>query len=168
MHLVRNWRDVIGKSAHSMCRCGDSNDIITMGKNRQKWHALTKTILHRCFLVLKQKRRRSTALSVACERAWKAMRSSTPSWDCSRGFINRDLPPRAIGGQNYSSYSGSMWERPTRRTLFLVIYFTLFILDMFRTSNCSSSGGVLYKHFTVFHRAPKEESGRCTIHFKCS
>ena len=28
-----------------------------------------------------------------------------------------------------------------------------FILDMLRTSNCSSSGGALHKQFTVFHHA---------------
>ena len=29
---------------------------------------------------------------------------------------------------------------------------------MFRTGNCSSSGGVQYKQLTVFHRASYEES----------
>jgi len=36
--------------------------------------------------------------------------------------------------------------------------FQLIILDIFRTNNCSSSVGVLYKHLTVFHRASYEES----------
>jgi len=31
---------------------------------------------------------------------------------------------------------------------------------MFQTSNCTSSGGVLYKQLTVFHRASYEESSR--------
>jgi hypothetical protein len=35
---------------------------------------------------------------------------------------------------------------------FLIIYFTKIILDMFRTNNSSSSGG-LYKQLTVFHHA---------------
>ena len=38
-------------------------------------------------------------------------------------------------------------------TLFFIRQFTSIILDMFRTSNCSSSGGVLCKQLTVFHRA---------------
>ena len=45
------------------------------------------------------------------------------------------------------------WERPTRWKLFWIVYFTSIILDMFRTSNCSSSTGVLYKQLTVFHHA---------------
>ena len=36
--------------------------------------------------------------------------------------------------------------------LFLIIYFTSIILDMFRTSNCSSSGG-LYEQLTIFYHA---------------
>ena len=104
--------------------CGIPMTLFLRGRTEKTWHVFRKTILHRCFLVLKQKRRRSTELSVACERAWKAMRSLTPSLDCSGGFINRDLPPRAIGHQNYTSYSGSAWERPARCTLFLIIYFT--------------------------------------------
>jgi hypothetical protein len=52
------------------------------------------------------------------------------------------------------------WESPTRCTLFLIFYFTEIILDMFRTSNSSSSGGVLYKQITVFHQASYEESSR--------
>jgi hypothetical protein len=31
---------------------------------------------------------------------------------------------------------------------------------MFRTINCTSSGGILYRQFTVFHHASKEESSR--------
>jgi hypothetical protein len=45
------------------------------------------------------------------------------------------------------------WERPTRCTFFLILSFTQFIFDMFRTSNCSLSGGVLHKRLTVFHCA---------------
>jgi hypothetical protein len=36
---------------------------------------------------------------------------------------------------------------------FLIIFFTPIILDMFRTSDCSSSGVFLYKQLTVLHRA---------------
>ena len=32
---------------------------------------------------------------------------------------------------------------------YLIIYFTSIILDMFRTSNCSTSGGGLYGQLTV-------------------
>ena len=32
--------------------------------------------------------------------------------------------------------------------------------DMFRTSKCSSSGGVLYKHLPIFYRASYEASSR--------
>ena len=52
------------------------------------------------------------------------------------------------------------WGRPTRCTLLLIIYFTQFVLDIFRKSNCSSSGGVLYKQPTVFYRNLHEESSR--------
>jgi hypothetical protein len=52
------------------------------------------------------------------------------------------------------------WQRPTRCTLFLIIYFTKIILDVFRSSICSSSGGVLYKQLTVFRRASWKESSR--------
>ena len=38
-------------------------------------------------------------------------------------------------------------------TFLLIIYFTLFILDIFRTSNCSSSREVLYEQLIVFHHA---------------
>jgi hypothetical protein len=34
------------------------------------------------------------------------------------------------------------------------------IIDVLRKSNCSTSGGVLYKHLTVFHQASYEESSR--------
>ena len=81
------------------------------GRTGKKWHMFIETVLHRCFLAPKQKRSRSTELSVACERAWKAMRSLTPSLDCRRGFINRDLPPCAMGRQNYTQYSG--WTFPS-------------------------------------------------------
>ena len=43
------------------------------------------------------------------------------------------------------------WQRPTRCTLYLIIYFTQIIRHMFRISNCPSSGGVLYKQLTVFN-----------------
>jgi hypothetical protein len=46
-----------------------------------------------------------------------------------------------------------MCERPTRCTFFPIIYFNLIILGIFRTSNCISSSGVLYKQLTVFHHA---------------
>jgi len=102
----------------------DSNDIISMGKNRISVTCSYKNRTAFLFPRTETKTWKSSELSVACEREWKAMRSLTPSLDCRRGFINRDLPPRAIGRQNYTSYSGSAWERPTRCTLFLIIYFT--------------------------------------------
>ena len=52
------------------------------------------------------------------------------------------------------------WERSTWYTHYSIIYFTKFILDMFRTSTCSSSGGVLYKQLTVFRHTSSEESSR--------
>ena len=42
----------------------------------------------------------------------------------------------------YIYWSKHMWERPTRWTLFLNKLFQLIILDMFRTNNYSSSGGL--------------------------
>jgi hypothetical protein len=50
-----------------------------------------------------------------------------------------------------------MWERPKRCTPFLNNLFQLIILDMFRTNNCSSSGG-LYKQHSF--RASFEQSSR--------
>jgi len=41
--------------------------------------------------------------------------------------------------------------------LFLITHFNSIILDMFRTNNCPSSGGILYAQLTAFHHASYEE-----------
>ena len=104
--------------------CGIPITSFLWGRTKKTWYMFIETVLHCCFLVLKRKRSRSTELSVECERAWNAMRSLTPSLNCRRGFINCELPPRAIGRQNYTQYSGWTRKRPTRYTFFLIIYFT--------------------------------------------
>ena len=83
------WRN---RQIHSLDvhMCGIPMTLFVWGRTEKTWHVLTNTILHRCFLVMKQK---NTQINWVVRCVWKSVESNV-KFNSELGLQSRRHQPR--------------------------------------------------------------------------